>query len=716
MFKHMTAPCFIWDNLADPTSGGHLDNMPAYAGSHSAVDKAGRCIKAFFCIPTERGFKEKTLSYEYDKQGNLMSVIKNAHTHGEETVGTYTYCTGGNRLSAWHQDRDIMHYHYDTQVRCVQAGNVTYTYDDYGRCTHRKTKDPASQEDSSIQYFYDSRSRIIRCIHQHGMDVSLKYTPRGVNLVHSGTDNIICAYIFDGDKLLEFYNAVTGEYFVFQYAGDSLPHKVKVSGGILPQRLNAAVAEVQLLYDHEGSLVMGYALQGEAMRLAVLGREHDAHGKLVDGLRSIFVPLGPYGGIIYPFTGLILLGNAYYDPHSGLVLSPAPERRHKSLTVDQWNESDHPRDRFGKFSNGSGGEEPIAYGHHAQSTAGARRTSTSAATGSLSATKSTETNGTKAGAGTTSTTASKAASLPFTLPADIQEEIDDLLNERERDPQPRHEKLQNTLAAVARSTLKLLTNIAVAISRPGGTATSLANIIQGVVCKTLGFENSSVKYADAIVAMLEEKYGSLEAFKSALEKDPVDILADVSLLFTLGGASLMTAAKAGALTTKLAAGGSTAGVLAQKATPVLGGLGKKALRAGAAVDPLTPLAWGSEKYIIPQLKDTWKNAKEMYPATAQALKRETASLKNSIEEAVHEAAKRVDKEMQMMHSEALNGRYNNIKKHVSVLQKSLNKMAKKAATEHKQDMLGVSGTTQSIVNKKNDIENEKKQRQPVAFE
>lgn len=69
--------------------------------------------------------------------------------------------------------------------------------------------------------------------------------------------------------------------------------------------------------------------------------------------------------------------------------------------------------------------------------------------------------------------------------------------------------------------------------------------------------------ADAVGAFFKDRYGSEEGFKNALATDPVGVAADISTVFTGGGAALA------------------------RAPGVVGQVGRAAGRVGAAVDPLT---------------------------------------------------------------------------------------------------------------------------------
>jgi len=118
------------------------------------------------------------------------------------------------------------------------------------------------------------------------------------------------------------------------------------------------------------------------------------------------------------------------------------------------------------------------------------------------------------------------------------------------------------------------------IIHPIDTAASLGDIAVGGLGKVIpGISDRGQEgNFDAVVAFFKDRYGTEEGFKKALATDPVGIMADVSSLFTGGGAALRgagVAGKASKLATKI---GETANPLS-----VASGLTAR------------PIAWATKK-------------------------------------------------------------------------------------------------------------------------
>lgn len=85
-------------------------------------------------------------------------------------------------------------------------------------------------------------------------------------------------------------------------------------------------------------------------------------------------------------------------------------------------------------------------------------------------------------------------------------------------------------------------DIAQPFMHPIDTAESLKNVGEGVLEKTgimSGHEHEP--YADAVGQFFANRYGSIDAFKHALAKDPVGVAGDLSMLLTGGGSALARA-------------------------------------------------------------------------------------------------------------------------------------------------------------------------------
>lgn len=118
------------------------------------------------------------------------------------------------------------------------------------------------------------------------------------------------------------------------------------------------------------------------------------------------------------------------------------------------------------------------------------------------------------------------------------------------------------LSNLGSSAGQFASDIAQPFLHPIDTAKALGNLGLGAVQKLIPGEQESEKYADAVGQFIADRYGSEEAFKQTIAKDPVGVLADFSTVLTGGGA------------------------LAARAPGMAGKVGKIAQTAGKAVDPV----------------------------------------------------------------------------------------------------------------------------------
>lgn len=112
-------------------------------------------------------------------------------------------------------------------------------------------------------------------------------------------------------------------------------------------------------------------------------------------------------------------------------------------------------------------------------------------------------------------------------------------------------------------------DMATPFMEPVETAKALGNVGLGAIQKLIPGEQSSEKYADMVGQFIEDRYGSEDAFKNTIAKDPVGVLADFSTVLTGGGA------------------------LAARAPGMAGKAGNIAKSAGLSIDPVNIAAKGA---------------------------------------------------------------------------------------------------------------------------
>ena len=124
-----------------------------------------------------------------------------------------------------------------------------------------------------------------------------------------------------------------------------------------------------------------------------------------------------------------------------------------------------------------------------------------------------------------------------------------------------------TIQDVLRSGGEYLGNTAQALLHPIQTAQGIGNLAVGGVQKLIPGTQPQEVYADALGDFLKQRYGSFDAVKETLKRDPVGMMADASMFMT-GGAGAVT--KIGEIS----------------AIPKIVSAGRLASRAGRLADPL----------------------------------------------------------------------------------------------------------------------------------
>lgn len=162
---------------------------------------------------------------------------------------------------------------------------------------------------------------------------------------------------------------------------------------------------------------------------------------------------------------------------------------------------------------------------------------------------------------------------------------------------------------------------------------------QGVVDFVNRFESNpeaaqrAVKVAQAVGGQYAKDYGSVDAVKEKLYTDPVGVMADVSALFTGGGAALskagkiMSKADAAVLSGLLQGQGTTAARVAEAAAPAAGNVaragqtaqqvGNALTTAGKYTNPMGPVAAGLQ-YVAPAVASGVGAAKDYFDPRVKA--------------------------------------------------------------------------------------------------
>lgn len=167
--------------------------------------------------------------------------------------------------------------------------------------------------------------------------------------------------------------------------------------------------------------------------------------------------------------------------------------------------------------------------------------------------------------------------------------LDDLLGDQQQTQAaaPKERSLSSVpmeaLSNIPGSAASFASNIAQPFIHPIDTATGIKNIGQGALEKAGVLSGAEhVKYADAAMKFLSDRYGGWEELKKTAATDPVGFAADLSAVLTGGGS------------------------LAARSAGVAGKLGETAASIGRTVDPInlaSAAAKGTIKTIAPAAED-----------------------------------------------------------------------------------------------------------------
>ena len=201
---------------------------------------------------------------------------------------------------------------------------------------------------------------------------------------------------------------------------------------------------------------------------------------------------------------------------------------------------------------------------------------------------------------------------------------------------------------VVTSAGRQLAGLGHAIAHPIDTATGMLDLAAGAAQKALPqgvvdfvnrFDSNpeaakrAVKVAQAVGGQYAKDYGSVDAVKEKLYTDPVGVMADVSALFTGGGAALskagkvMSKADAAVLSGLLQGEGTTAARVAEAAAPAAGNVaragqtaqqvGNALTTAGKYTNPMAPVAAGLQ-YVAPAVASGVGAARDYFDPRVKA--------------------------------------------------------------------------------------------------
>jgi RHS repeat-associated protein len=251
------------------------------------------CTEAGVAIPGGLGHEEVTIDYSYDPLNRLTAA-----DYSNSEYFHYQYDAVGNRLQMDSSQDGVVTYQYDAANRLIEAGGVSYTWDNNGSLL----------SDGTSTYTYNYANRLAG-VTQDG--VSYSYAYNGM-----------------GDRLQQSVDGVTTNYTL---------------------DLNAGLTQVLADGTHSYLYGQGRIVQEETAVEYFLGDAMNSVRQLVDGSSAVTLTQNyePYGSVlsstgegesIFNFTGeikdgtgLVHLRARYYKVDTGRFTQKDPSRLERNL-------------------------------------------------------------------------------------------------------------------------------------------------------------------------------------------------------------------------------------------------------------------------------------------------------------------------------------------------------------------------------------------------
>ena len=249
------------------------------------------CAEAGVAVPGGLGHEEVTIDYTYDPL-NRLTAADYASSQGSEVDGEYfhyQYDAVGNRLQLDSSQDGVVTYQYDAANRLIEAGGVSYTWDNNGNLL----------SDGTSTYTYNHANRLAG-VTQDGVAYSYAYNGMGDRL-HQSVDGVTTNYTLDLNVgLTQVLADGTNTYL---YGRGRIAH---VSAGSPQYFLGDALGSVRQVVDPAAE--------------AVLTQSYQPYGGVLSQHGGSGTPYG-FTGEWADQTELVYLRTRYYNPASGRLNS-----------------------------------------------------------------------------------------------------------------------------------------------------------------------------------------------------------------------------------------------------------------------------------------------------------------------------------------------------------------------------------------------------------
>ena len=240
---------------------------------------------------------QRTFVYNYDDQGNIVSIYEYAYT----TATTITSQPLKFSIYEYGNDWGDQLTRMRVYENFVLVEDNSYTYDDSGN--------PLSKIDSvggaSVEYTWDGRQ--LTGYYTPQTYTTYSYNNEGLR-VSKYADGVLSTYILDGDKIIVEYRGNDTIYYTYDQDGTLLSMNYNGSEYFYITNMQGDVIE---LVDMSGNSVVKY--------------KYDAWGNIIYQTPNQTIgDINPFRYRSYYFdedTGLYYLQSRYYDPEIGRFLS-----------------------------------------------------------------------------------------------------------------------------------------------------------------------------------------------------------------------------------------------------------------------------------------------------------------------------------------------------------------------------------------------------------
>ncbi|MBV8629922.1 MAG: hypothetical protein JOZ83_03295, partial [Silvibacterium sp.] len=238
------------------------------------------------------GAQKNVFTYDYDKSGRLIEVLKNgAH------YSSYTYDSNSNRLTAAVSTGNLSGT-YDTQDRLLTYGSMSFGYTANGEL---ESQTSGAQKTT---YTYDALGNLTAATLPNGTKITYLIDPENDRIGKEVNGALQSGFLYDGSRIVAQLNGSNQIVSQFVYGTGATSPDYMVRGGVT----------YRIISDQLGSPVMVVNTSTGAIVEQI---SYDEYGNVLSDTNPGFQPFGFAGGLYDQDTKLIRFGARDYDPSIG---------------------------------------------------------------------------------------------------------------------------------------------------------------------------------------------------------------------------------------------------------------------------------------------------------------------------------------------------------------------------------------------------------------